>query len=330
MTFDQRQRYEVVRAVAAALDCEVPLRLLDVGGLARTADGTVFLPLGDVVHSGLRIVVDRQLLSPNDKLPARSEAFAPGGQVGRVSAGAPWYVTADALQLPFPDASFDVVSCLDVVEHVPRHARHLVTSELLRVARACVVIAVPVADDGAEARETALARFIRTTLGADHEQLAEHAAHGLPTDAEMLDLLPAGTRSFGYGSLDAWFAMMVAKYFLARLPHSKEVSDALDEAYADQQFACDRTPPFYRRFYLAPARSGAGARSLERVLEQYCPVRGEVTDILPWIFTVLGEADASRLAAERVPLEAQVESLTRLFRDVEQSLVYRLYRLIKR
>jgi hypothetical protein len=45
---------------------------------------------------------------------------------------------------------------------------------------------------------------------------------------------------------------------------------------------------------------------------------------------MLAGADPGRLAAERAPLEAQVASLTALFRDVEQSTVYRLYRFFKR
>ncbi|TET38237.1 MAG: class I SAM-dependent methyltransferase [Planctomycetota bacterium] len=53
-------------------------------------------------------------------------------------------VTGDALDLPFPDKSFDTVLCLDVLEHVEDDAAALV--EACRVARRNVLISVPRAD----------------------------------------------------------------------------------------------------------------------------------------------------------------------------------------
>jgi SAM-dependent methyltransferase len=48
---------------------------------------------------------------------------------------------ADAHHLPFPDNSFDLVLCLEVLEHLPDSTVGL--CELLRVARDCVVVSVP-------------------------------------------------------------------------------------------------------------------------------------------------------------------------------------------
>jgi SAM-dependent methyltransferase len=48
---------------------------------------------------------------------------------------------ADAHHLPFPDNSFDLVLCLEVLEHLPDSGVGL--RELLRVARDCVVVSVP-------------------------------------------------------------------------------------------------------------------------------------------------------------------------------------------
>lgn len=48
---------------------------------------------------------------------------------------------ADAHRLPFPDNSFDLVLCLEVLEHLPDSAVGL--CELLRVSRDGVVMSVP-------------------------------------------------------------------------------------------------------------------------------------------------------------------------------------------
>jgi ubiquinone/menaquinone biosynthesis C-methylase UbiE len=50
-------------------------------------------------------------------------------------------IHADAAQLPFDDARFDVVTLLEVLEHIPDTARAL--AEVCRVARRFVVLSVP-------------------------------------------------------------------------------------------------------------------------------------------------------------------------------------------
>ncbi len=47
----------------------------------------------------------------------------------------------DVTNLPFPDNSFDLVTCMEVLEHVPDW--HAVLNELIRVARKTVLITVP-------------------------------------------------------------------------------------------------------------------------------------------------------------------------------------------
>jgi SAM-dependent methyltransferase len=47
----------------------------------------------------------------------------------------------DAHYLPFPDGSFDLVLCLEVLEHLPDSGAGL--RELLRVTRDCVLVSVP-------------------------------------------------------------------------------------------------------------------------------------------------------------------------------------------
>ncbi|MBJ7291660.1 MAG: class I SAM-dependent methyltransferase [Williamsia sp.] len=52
-------------------------------------------------------------------------------------------VPCDASSLPFPDASFDTVTALHLLEHVDRATGHRVLTEACRVARQRVIVAVP-------------------------------------------------------------------------------------------------------------------------------------------------------------------------------------------
>jgi ubiquinone/menaquinone biosynthesis C-methylase UbiE len=53
------------------------------------------------------------------------------------------FVVGSVVDLPFPDRSFDVVGCFEVLEHLPGGLPRRALSELARVARQAVVLSVP-------------------------------------------------------------------------------------------------------------------------------------------------------------------------------------------
>jgi ubiquinone/menaquinone biosynthesis C-methylase UbiE len=115
-----------VRNVLGILRGLQPADLLDIG----SGRGAFLWPLLDAFPSLPVTAVD--LL---DRRVADIEAVRRGG-VGQVRA-----LQADATALDFADGSFDVVTMLEVLEHIPATARAL--AEVRRVARRALVLSVP-------------------------------------------------------------------------------------------------------------------------------------------------------------------------------------------
>ena len=99
-------------------------------------------------------------------------------------------VEARAEALPFADATFDVVLCVEMLEHIPGPQREAVLSELLRVGRpgGRAVITFP-ADAAAGRLDRTLNDRYRRRHGADHPWVVEHIREGVPATEDVVALL---------------------------------------------------------------------------------------------------------------------------------------------
>jgi SAM-dependent methyltransferase len=93
---------------------------------------------------------------------------------------------SDPGPLPFADASFDTVVCLDTVEHIPSQDRAGFVRELARVAARRVLVACP-SEESAQLQD--ILRLEYEVRGIDLPGwLNEHDEHGLPSAAQIREV----------------------------------------------------------------------------------------------------------------------------------------------
>ena len=220
-SFDRFARYQHVESVRAVLSA-APIDILDVGDPYGTLD---------------RLFPDDRTVSADvyaEELPEHDRHA---------------HVLASGFELPFPDASFDLVTCHDTLEHVPLERKTDFIAELLRVSRGPVLVVAPFADPRTSRCEEMANAYYVARLGYEMYQLTEHAASGLPDLGEVLRW--AEERGLDYqlrsdGWLYHWLSFMILKIHLL----SEQEHDAhrrVDTAFNLLLRDADRRRPHYRR-----------------------------------------------------------------------------------
>ncbi|MFN3386795.1 MAG: class I SAM-dependent methyltransferase, partial [Candidatus Thermochlorobacter sp.] len=93
-------------------------------------------------------------------------------------------IVLSSVTLPFENRSFDVVVSTDTLEHIVPHQRATMVSELIRVAKQRVFLAVPIGERAAE-HDRKLDALYAQKHGKRHPFLIEHVEYGLPTLQQM-------------------------------------------------------------------------------------------------------------------------------------------------
>lgn len=231
LPFDQHSRYQMMReALDAAREKVGPrLRVLDVGGFFRRADGTPILPA--------------RLFLPTDDVTVLDQRIA----------DLPGYVQGDGRSLQFADQSFDFVISCDTLEHVPAADRPAFWRELLRVARCGLLLAAPFDLPEVVAAEDLLLRYVKHTLGVEQPELREHRDYGLPNLADaraLLDTLGLEYRHYPASHVHSWLFMMLVRHYLSIQLGQSEMLYQLDQYYTRFLSASERRDPAYRRLWL--------------------------------------------------------------------------------
>ncbi len=150
LPFDLYQRYRMAADIARRLG---PDSILDFGGYIGDQDGHLATSADFFSISGCSVVsADVRQCDLPSHLPLTDNASLPDG------------------------LDFDLVVCLDVLEHVPARDRLDFLADLDRLARRWILLAAPTASNEVETAEDRL----REHLMSARRFLSEHKEHGLP------------------------------------------------------------------------------------------------------------------------------------------------------
>lgn len=97
-------------------------------------------------------------------------------------------ITASADKLPFRDSSFDTVLSVDMLEHLSEKTRGEAISEMVRVAKQYVFIAVPVGRKS-YAQDVLLDHLYQKKYGKRYKFLEEQIENKLPEDSDMVSVI---------------------------------------------------------------------------------------------------------------------------------------------
>jgi SAM-dependent methyltransferase len=166
-------------------------------------------------------------------------------------------IRGDGERLPFRDGAFDVVSALDVLEHVPAGRREAVIDEMCRVSADAVLLCAPFQDAAVERAEAVWASELVERYGIEPVQIREHRERGLPGEEAVAEALgrriPAGA-GFYCGTLPYWlFAQVVRGEFFFRRDSARFL-EVLDRYFAFPPSPADFERPAYRRFWVCSKR----------------------------------------------------------------------------
>lgn len=135
-------------------------------------------------------------------------------------------VISNALHLPFADESFDVVTSIDVLEHIPCSNRPQFIKELLRVAKLQVVLCAPYGSPEHILCEKDVLEEL-TRKGLMDDMLAEHVEYGLPALEEILKYLSDHLSFTLYFTGDFRFNLLLFKIEHLGIPGSLRLIKAL-------------------------------------------------------------------------------------------------------
>ncbi|MBT9150850.1 MAG: hypothetical protein DDT40_01029 [candidate division WS2 bacterium] len=149
-------------------------------------------------------------------------------------------MVGDGCYLPFKDNSFDVVTSLDSLEHIPEYKKAAYCCEMKRVATGYVIIQCPAdSTDGmflSTVYDTKFLEWHRWHFGKDEMNTAEHLNSGLPKVEELMKLFP-GAQISGKQNCELWLRYMKGAF----MPYVRIIVGLFYKAFVLKR---DNQPPY--------------------------------------------------------------------------------------
>lgn len=149
------------------------------------------------------------------------------------------------LKIPFPNKSFDMVVSVDTLEHIPKLERKNVITEMLRVAKKEIIIAVPTGKQS-EDQDKILNNVYKKIYGKTFPFLDEQIGLGLPSVEEIQKIMGDNVRMEDNEPLVLRNFLMrgwMTKNFLAKIFYWKILLFALPMVKLFNK------PPYYRTIF---------------------------------------------------------------------------------
>ncbi len=230
--FDQYQRYRVLKDIAEIIKNQTgnrDLKILDVGGHSTTMEGKPWLPVKEFLPEDKTSVVD----IPVCDIPA--------------------YIRGSGDKLPFKKDSFDIVTCQDVLEHIPPEKREGFIQNLIETGRDYIIIGCPFYSENSALSEKIFFEYIKNKIGGEHYHLKEHITNGLPKIEDIEQILNLKRLEFSIipsGYIYNWLLMNLIKVYISSIHDSLKLHTMIDRFYNMNFYESDQREPTYRHIFV--------------------------------------------------------------------------------
>jgi len=167
-------------------------------------------------------------------------------------------ICGSATELPLADETFDIVVCMDTLEHLAEEQRSVVLEELFRIVRdgGWVMVGAPCGEEIRRCEERVNALYRRKT-GGDHHMLLEHLQNK-PLFPEELENCIKSTASGRFGqyklravsnvNLGLWYRLRILLYLERPIPFLSQFQRFVFQPIFPL-LACRNEEPCYRRIF---------------------------------------------------------------------------------
>lgn len=167
-------------------------------------------------------------------------------------------ITGNVFSKELEEQTFDCVSAVDVLEHVPPEYRHGFLERMSSLGKNTLILGFPTSDSSvAFETDKAIDDQYRAIFGHNYPWLEEHYRFGLPSLTEtvaQLSKLGWHCQTIGHGHAP-WLRDLLSFVICAwDIPSMKDVVLEISEKFNRELYQYDFRAPYYRQFVIATRR----------------------------------------------------------------------------